>query len=126
MKEKYRPKIWINHNETTPEPTLDVEEFGIEYYKKVDLPAGIETLDISSQLKIVKRIIVEHYRKNKFLTSPYGEILGYYYLKDPNNTLEFDNKGNLIKFLGRYDKGRIELKVNNESVIELFKRFLNR
>ena len=69
----FRPHLWVIHENTVPSPIFVVGFFGIDVFKRVELPKHVaQDPDVGSQLVELARFLTDNLRDKAYLTSPFG------------------------------------------------------
>jgi len=111
------PHIYIKSESTRPNSISIVAFVGVQHFKCIECPKGIQNIPIRRQLNKVSEIIIDHYNENNG-NSMFGKITGFVYYNTYDNGIEFSIDGKPVDF----DVKKIEnisettLKIGNKTV----------
>lgn len=69
----FRPHLWVIHENTVPSPIFVVGFFGIDTFKRIELPEHVASdPHVGSQLVALARFLTDNFRDKGYLWSPFG------------------------------------------------------
>lgn len=87
----FTPHLWVIHERTVPSPIFVVAFFGIDTFKRVELPAAVAADDgIGSRLGMLTRFLTMNLRNPGYLTSPFGKPVQVLYRDTYDHSYVFD------------------------------------
>jgi len=102
QREKYErktflPHLWVEHSMDEPIDLLTVSKLGIEQWKLIELDEDIKEQSWEDQVATVQKAILKHQWSQISKDDMFGEITGYVYYQNYDDTFLFDVDGQLFE-----------------------------
>lgn len=93
----FKPHLWIEHELSRPRSVAMVALSGIDTFKLVMLPEGINQLSWNEQKRVVRWAIQRHQRNKGIEDSMFGKVTSYVYHQTYDNSHLFSKDGKLLE-----------------------------
>lgn len=87
----FRPHLWVIHENTVPSPIFVVAWFGVDTFKRVELPAAVaDDPSVGSRLVSLAEWLSDNLRDERYLVSPFGRPTQILYRVTYDHSYVFD------------------------------------
>jgi hypothetical protein len=93
----FKPHLWIEHELSRPRSIAMAALSGINSFKLVSLPEGINQLSWNEQKRVVRWAIQRHQRDNGIEDYMFGKVTGYVYRQTYDDSHLFSKDGKLLE-----------------------------
>ena len=87
----FRPHLWVIHENSVPSPIFVVAWFGVDAFKRVELPAAVaDDPSMGSRLVALTRWLSDNLQDKAYLCSPFGRPTQILYRDTYDHSYVFD------------------------------------
>jgi hypothetical protein len=124
----FKPHLWIEHELSRPRSIAMAGLSGINSFKIVSLPEGINQLSWNEQKRVVRWAIRQHQQNKGPEDCMFGKVTGYVYRQTYDDSHLFSKDGKLLESnIGKFHKPESSLKIVGKEVSsELITKVINR
>ena len=117
------PALWVVTEKEIGEPLFVIATVGLEHFRLVPLPRGIDKLPANIEAKLISFIVRRHFRKMNGTVQCFGRILSYTYLRSTDERWSIATNGEIVaRYAPPVRPGRYTLTLKGERDISFLFR----